>query len=298
MPRRSLSPATGMLLVVLFWGGNFTATKIAFGEIEPLAFTALRFVIATIVLFLLVRRVEGPPRPLPPGALGRLVVLGVVGNSAYQLCFIEGLARTSATKTALILAILPVAVTVAAGALRIETVTRRQQFAVLVATLGVGAVLLARGGSIGGPVGLGDMLLLLGVAAWTTYTLLLRRWALPISSLRLTAWTLYTGTPVLLLIGLPQLAATDWRAMTVAGWGGVLYAALLSLVAAYVLWNRGVASLGASRAAVYNCLVPFVASIIAFFVLHERPGPLHVLGGLLIIGGVLLARQQPFAPEG
>jgi drug/metabolite transporter (DMT)-like permease len=285
-----------MLLVVLFWGGNFTATKLAFAEIPPLAFTALRFAVASLVLWLIVRRVEGP-RPLPAGALKRLVILGLVGNTGYQLCFVEGLARTSATKSAMILAILPVAVTVAAAALRIETVTTRQRLAVLVATVGVALVLLARGGSIGGPVGLGDLLLFVGVLAWTGYTLMLRRWALPISSLRLTAWTMYTGTPLLLVIGLPELLGTDWRAVTVAGWGGVGYAALLSLVAAYILWNRGVAMLGASRAAVYNTLVPFVATVIAFIGLGERPGPLHLIGGLLIVSGVLLARQAP-APEG
>jgi drug/metabolite transporter (DMT)-like permease len=48
---------------------------------------------------------------------------------------------------------------------------------------------------------------------------------------------------------------------------------------------------------VYQCLVPFLSAIIAFFVLDERPGPLHVLGGLLIIAGVLLAKQTS-APEG
>ncbi|HPF61169.1 MAG: DMT family transporter [Gemmatimonadetes bacterium] len=296
MSRPTLSPATGMLIVTLLWGGNFTATKIAFLEIGPLAFTALRFALATLVLWWILGRVEGR-QPLPPGALGRLVVLGLVGQSGYQLLFIEGLARTSATKSAIILSTLPIAVTVGAALLRIEVVTARQRWAVIVATLGVAAVLAARGGSIGGPVGRGDLLLFGAVIAWTAYTLLLRRWALPMSTLALTAWTLYTGTPVLVLTGLPQLWATDWGAITLKGWGGTLYASLLSLVAAYLLWNRGVARLGAARAAVYNTLVPFVAAVLAFLFLHEVPGPLHILGGMLIIVGILLARQAP-APEG
>ena len=285
-----------MLLVTLFWGGNFTATKIAFTEIPPLAFTALRFALATLVLWVIVGRLEGR-RPLPPGALRKLVALGLVGQTVYQLLFIEGLARTSATKSAIILSTLPVAVAVGAAALKIEVVTARQRWAVLVATLGVAAVLAARGGSIGGPIGVGDLLLLGGVVAWTAYTLMLRRWALPMSTLSITAWTLYTGTPLLVLAGLPQLLGLDWGAVSVAGWGGTLYAALLSLVAAYLLWNRGVARLGAARASVYNTLVPFVAAVIAFLALNEVPGPLHVLGGLLIVAGILLARQAP-APEG
>lgn len=296
MSRPVLSPAVGMLLVVLLWAGNFTATKVAFTELGPLAFTALRFAIATVVIWCVVRRIEGPA-PVAREHLPRLIALGVLGNSVYQLLFVEGLVRTPATKSALILAILPIAVTVGAAALGIEHVTRRQRIAVAVSSIGVVVVLLARGGSIGGPLGLGELLLLLGVVAWTAYTLCLRSWALPLSPLRLTAWTLYTGTPLLVLVGLPQLRHTDWSTVTRVGWGGVLYSALLSLVVSYILWNGAVAKMGASRTAVYNCLVPFFSAIIAFFVLHERPGPLHVLGGLLIVGGVLLAKQ-PVAPEG
>ena len=285
-----------MLLVVLFWAGNFTATKVAFTEIGPLAFTALRFSLAAAVIWLIVRRIERPA-PMPRQHIWPLVVLGVLGNSVYQLLFIEGLVRTPATKSAMILAILPVAVTVGAAALGVEHVTRRQRIAVAVASIGVVVVLLARGGSIGGPLGLGELLLLLAVTVWTAYTLMLRSWALPLSPLRLTAWTVYTGTPLLVLAGLPQLVRTDWGAITMVGWGGLLYSALLSLVLAYVLWNGAVAALGASRTSVYQCLVPFLTAIIAFVVLDERPGPLHVIGGLLIVGGVLLAKQA-VAPEG
>lgn len=287
----------GMILVTLFWGGNFTATKIAFTELDPLAFTAIRFSLASVVLWGIVRVVEGkvarPPRTLWP-----LIVLGVMGNTLYQIGFVEGLARTTATKSALILAIMPVAVTIAAAVFGIEVVSRRQKIAVGIASVGVLIVLLARDGSMGGPLGAGDLLLLGAVLAWSVYTLLLRHWSLPMSPLSLTAWTLYTGTPGLVLAGLPALSRTDWSGVSIAGWGGVAYSALLSLVVAYVLWNRGVALLGASKAAIYNTVVPFVATAIAMVALSERPGPLDIIGGLLIIGGVLLTRERAPALEG
>jgi drug/metabolite transporter (DMT)-like permease len=285
-----------MLLVVLFWGGNFTATKLAFTEIPPLAFTAMRFALATLVIHLILRRREGR-RALPPGALGPLILMGVLGNSAYQLFFMEGLARVSATKSALILTSLPAMVTLGAWALKIEQVTVRQRWAVVVATIGVLVVLFARGGSLDSGIGAGELFLLGGVVTWTTYTLLLRHYRLKMSSLSLTAWTLYTGTPLLILTGLPQLSRTDWGGISTLGWGGVLYASILSLVAAYILWNRGVAELGAARASVYNCLVPFVATLIAMVGLGERPGLMHLLGGAIIVTGVVMTRQAP-APEG
>jgi len=285
-----------MLLVVLCWGGNFTATKLAFTEIDPLAFTALRFALATLVIHAILRRREGK-RPLPEGALFPLILMGVVGNSGYQLFFMEGLARVSATKSSLILTSLPAMVTLGAWALKIEPVTVRQRWAVVVATAGVLVVLFARGGSIDSGIGAGELFLLGGVVTWTAYTLMLRHYRLAMSPLSLTAWTLYTGTPLLILTGLPQLSRTDWGAISAPGWGGVLYASILSLVVAYILWNRGVAVLGAARASVYNCLVPFVATLIAMIGLGERPGPMHLLGGAIIVSGVLMTRQAP-APEG
>lgn len=291
-----LSPNAGMLLVTLFWGGNFTATKLAFTQIEPLAFTALRFVLATVVIWFIVRRVEGPA-PLPPGTLRPLIFLGVIGNTLYQVFFVEGLARTSATKSSLILAAMPVIVIVAASLLGIEKVSTRQKIAIVLATIGVVIVVFAKGGTLHGGIGTGELLLFGGVITWAAYTLMLRSWKLPISSLRLTAWTLYTGTPGLVLIGLPALRDTDWSRLSLAGWGGTLYAALLSLIAAYILWNRGVAKLGAARTVAYNTLVPLVATVIAMVALGERPGLAHLIGGVLVVGGVLLTRNE-VAPEG
>ena len=285
-----------MLLVTLFWGGNFTAMKLAFTQIEPLAFTALRFVIATLVIWVIVQRVEGPA-PLPKGTLWPLIVLGVVGNTVYQVFFMEGLWRTSATKSSLILASMPVLVTVAASLLGIETVSARQRLAILMATLGVVIVVFAHGGTLGGGIGLGEVFLFGGVVTWAAYTLLMRHWKLPISSLRLTAWMLYTGTPGLVVIGIPALRRTDWAQVSVLGWFGTLYAALLSLIVAYILWNRGVAKLGAARTVAYNTVVPLVATVIAMVGLGERPGPAHLVGGLLIVGGVLLTHGEA-APEG
>jgi drug/metabolite transporter (DMT)-like permease len=38
-----------------------------------------------------------------------------------------------------------------------------------------------------------------------------------------------------------------------------------------------------------SLFTPFVATTVAMLVLHERPGLVHLAGGLLIVGGVLLS---------
>jgi len=287
------TPALGLLVVVLIWGGNFTATKLAFTDISPLAFTAVRFTIGSVLMWLILARKEGwrmPPRStwLP------LVALGVVGNTIYQLCFMTGLYRTTATNSSLILASMPTVVTVAAGMLGFEQITARQKWALGIATLGVLLVVASRGVALDGDL-LGDILMLAAVVCWAGYTLGLRTLTGRMSTLALTTWTLITGTPGLVLAGVPAVRRMDWRAVSANGWGGLAYATLLSLVVAYLLWNRGVKQIGPSRAAIFTTLTPLVATLTAIAVLGERPGLLHLAGGALIIAGVLVSRR-PAAP--
>ncbi len=284
------TPALGLLLVVLIWGGNFTATKLAFTEISPLAFTAVRFAFGSAFMWLLLVRREGwrlPPRNtwLP------LIALGIVGNTIYQLCFMTGLYRTTATNSSLILASMPTVVTVAAGAFGLEEVTARQRWALAIATLGVVLVVASRGFTLEGGDLAGDMLMLAAVACWAAYTLGLRTLTGKMSTLALTTWTLITGAPGLLIAGVPAAWKLEWHAVTVRGWGGLAYATLLSLVVAYLLWNRGVRQIGPSRAALFTTLTPLVATLTAIVVLGERPGWLHLAGGAMIIAGVLVSRR-------
>ena len=55
----------------------------------------------------------------------------------------------------------------------------------------------------------------------------------------------------------------DWSAVGWEGWAALAYATVLSLVVAYVIWNRSVQAVGPSRTAIYMCLTPLVAVIAA-----------------------------------
>jgi drug/metabolite transporter (DMT)-like permease len=283
------TPAYGLLLVILIWGGNFTATKLAFTDISPLAFTAVRFAIGSVLMWLILARKEGWRLP-PRVTWVPLILLGVVGNTIYQLCFMSGLYRTTATNSSLILASMPTVVTVAAGRLGFEQVTSRQKWALAIATLGVLLVVASRGIALDGDL-VGDLLILAAVFCWAAYTLGLRSLTGRISTLGLTTWTLITGTPGLILAGVPAVRRMNWGAVSWPGWGGLAYSTLLSLVVAYLLWNRAVRQIGPSRAAIFTTLTPLIATLTAIAVLGERPGLLHLAGGAMIIAGVLVSRR-------
>lgn len=296
-PVRRLSAHLGMLAVVCIWGANFSITKLALAEIPPLAFTAIRFTLGTVFFWALVRQVEGRV-PLPPRSIGTLVWLGVVGNTLYQLGFMLGLARTTASNSALILASMPTVVAVLAGLLGIESTPPRVRVGIGIATVGVVLVIAVRGVGFSERTLTGDLLTVGGVLCWAAYTLGLRRLRGGLSPLRITAVTTATGTPGLLLAGIPELIQLDWSAVAPGAWAGLAYATILSLGLAYYLWNTSVRAIGPSRTVVYMCLTPVIAVLVAWLALGERPAPLQAVGAVLILGGVILTRRERGRPPG
>jgi drug/metabolite transporter (DMT)-like permease len=69
----------------------------------------------------------------------------------------------------------------------------------------------------------------------------------------------------------------------------VLYVALGTSVAAYVLWYWVIKYLPASRVAVFHNLQPLFATAIATVWLGEDIGLSFILGGLVVLGGVVMA---------
>jgi len=278
-----------MLTVCLIWGMNFSITKLALADIPPLPFTAVRFVIASVLLWIVVRLVEGPGA-LPPGVTRTLVLLGIVGNTCYQLAFTVGLNHTTATNSALILSMLPTVVAVLAGVLGLERITRRMRWGIALGTVGVILVIATRGVGFHSSTLLGDLMTLGAVFCWSGYTIGLRRVPAGISSLRVTTATTIAGTPGLVLAGIPGGLHLDWAEVTPVAWAGLGYAAVFSLVFAYLLWNRSVKAVGGTRTAIYMCVTPLVAITGAWLLLGERPHPLQGAGAILIVAGVLLTR--------
>jgi drug/metabolite transporter (DMT)-like permease len=280
-----------MLLVCLIWGINFSVTKVAIEQMPALPFTALRFAGASVLLWLIVRVTEGPAT-YAPGELRRLVVLGIVGNTLYQIAFILGLAHTTATNSSLILATVPTAVAVFAWLLRLERVTPRTWAGIALGTVGVVLVIATSGVDFSARTITGDLLTVLAMLCWAGYTIGLRTLPEGVSPLRVTSVTAIAGTPGLVLVGLPGLLVMQWASIPASAWWALAYATLLSLVVAYVLWNRSVQVVGGTRTAIYMCVTPLVAVAAAWVILGEHARPTQGIGAALIIGGVLLTRRS------
>lgn len=279
----------GMIIVALIWGTNFVVVKSTFAQIPPLSFAALRYIIASLALVLLLRWRE-ELRPLPPGSFWRIVWLGLVGNTGYQALFVTGLSMTTAANSSMLLSTTPALVALFGGLLKIERITQRTAGGIALATSGIVLVMLARGASFSTRTLVGDLITLGSVLCWVTYVLGIRAMTGKISSLRLTALTMLAGTPGLLLLGGPQLLGLDWGAFTPTTWFGVFYSSMLALVVSYLLYNRAVSRIGSVQTSIHGCIIPLVAALVAWPVLGERPTIWQGVGAALIIGGVLLTK--------
>ncbi|MBS1786446.1 MAG: DMT family transporter [Acidobacteria bacterium] len=283
-----------MAFVVLIWGGNFAVLKTAYSQIAPFPFAALRFALATVLMMALLWWREGDVR-FPKGSFWKFVWLGVIGNTIYQALFANGLAMTTSANSSLIASTSPVAVAIAGGLIGLERITRFTVLGMALALGGISIVVGSRGAALTSHTLWGDLLVLGSVACWAAYVLGMRTVKGHISSLRATTLTMMTGTPGLILFGLPGLAKmqqTGWRGIGTAAIFGIIYSAALALVACYLLYNRNVRLIGGVKTAIYGCLIPVVAALIAWPVLGERPTLLQITGAVLILAGVLLTRRK------
>src|ERR1041384_4895382 len=277
-----------MLLVTVIWGGNFSVSKFALERIPPLPFSALRFLFSSVLLLLIARR-AGVAASLPRRTLRWLIALGVVGNTIYQTAFMTGLSITSATNSAMIIASLPVVVALLGAVLGVERSTPALWLGVVLGTAGVALVVAARGVHFSADSLRGDLLVLFAVLCWSFYMVGVRRAGAGVNPLWITAITAAAGTPGLVLLGLPGLVRLNWSEVTPKHWAAFAYAALFSLVLSYVLYNRAVQAIGSGRTALYNCLTPLVAMLIAWLTLGEVPTGVQFAGMALVIVGVLVS---------
>lgn len=280
-----------LLLVTLIWGVNFSVVKTALASLHPLAFNALRFPLAALVLFLLLRA-RGPLTLPHREHVPRIVALGLLGNVAYQLCFIYGVDATFAGNASLLLSSTP-AWTIVFATLRGQERPGGWAWAGVAATV-VGMVVVVLGGQqkveLGGATLTGDLLSAGGAVVWAVYTVESRDMIRRYGALQLTAWTLWVGALVLVALGLPAVRATDLGSLPAGVWAYVGFAGVFAIGLCYLLWYRGVLQIGSTRTAVYSNVVPIVALVAAWLWLGEEPTGLQIVGAVVVIAGMTLAR--------
>jgi drug/metabolite transporter (DMT)-like permease len=279
-----------LLGVVLFWGLNMPLVKIAFLEINPDGFNGVRFSAAVAILLVLVRWTEGPVN-LSRSEYLRMLGLGLVGHTAYQMLFIHGISRTTASHAALIFGVTPVIVAILSSLLGHEKIAPMGWAGALFAFGGVYLIISGHPLAVGpAPTVSGDLMILGATICWCIYTVLARPMLAKHSPLKVTAIAMAWGALFLVPFTLPGVIRQDWAAVTGRGWSLMAYACIFPLVIAYILWYRSVKQVGSMRTSIYSNLVPVIGTLAAWYMLDEALYLSMGIGAMAIFGGIALTR--------
>lgn len=284
---------TRLLLVAVIWGVNFGIVKFALADFSPLSFTVARFALAS--LFLVAVMLAGrEPFSLERRDIGRVIRLGFIGITMYNLLFMYGLKHTSASNSALFISTSPIFAALALAIFQNRKITPAVVAGLLISAIGV--VLIVEGGPGGiefsGDAAFGDLLTLCAAVFWALYTVLARPLVEKYAPVKITAYSMAAGTLLLLPIGAADLARESWTAIPAEAWAAFGFSTFISGGIAFTLWYQGVRRIGVTRTAVYHYLVPFVAVVFAALFLGEDIFLLQILGGALILLGVYAVQRK------
>ncbi len=283
-------------MAVLIWSANFVVVKAAIGVLGPLTFTSARYLVASLVLFLIVRLRHGEIRR-PPGTWRMLMLLGVLGFGCYQLFWTTGLTMITAGDSALIVAVAPVLTALIAGAVGMDRLTPPKLGGALIAFCGVAVVIAASQQVSLGASLLGDLLTLSAAVLWAVYTVAGARMLRSVDPLQATAWAVLGGTLFLLPFGAAELVTAPPTAVVPGALVAVLFSGALAAGVANVFVFNGIRLAGPTRVAASQFLVPFGAVLLGSLFLSEPVGVAQVAGGAIIVFGVWLTRQRSLVPR-
>ncbi|MGJ3262393.1 MAG: DMT family transporter [Salinarimonas sp.] len=281
-----------LTITALSWGGNAVAGRLAVGEISPMAFTALRWLMVVAILAPLARRDLVAHWPTIRAHWRRIALMAAIGFTAFNSLMYVAAHYTSAVNLTIIQGGIPVVVLVGALLVYGTRITPLQVAGMAVTLAGVAVV--AAQGSLAALMALsfnpGDLLMMIACLAYAGYTLALRsRPAMP----QLAFFTAMAA--VAFLTSLPLLGAEIamgrvlWPGLD--GWLILAYVSLFPSLIAQLCFMRGVELLGPGRAGLFVNLVPVFGAMLAVAILAEPFRLYHAAALVLVLGGIALAER-------
>jgi drug/metabolite transporter (DMT)-like permease len=252
------------------------SAKIVVETIPPRTWAVLRAGSAALLLLALAAALKRRLL-LPTRDLARLAALSVFGVVINQVCFVEGLHRTTPTHSAIINTTIPIGALLFALLLGRESLDAAKALSVAVSFAGVMLVVYPQSSGFASVSLAGDLLTLVNAASYALLLVLSRRVLTRSDPLAATAVLMGLGFLGILAIGLPGLAALI-----------VVFATVLT----YFLNFWALARVESSLVALFTCVQPLIATALSLAVLGERPEPHVLAGGALVFAGVYLGLRR------
>ena len=279
--RTSLLAALALLSMTACWGSTFFLIKDLLDRLPVLDFLAVRFAIATVVLFLMFPRALGR---LSGQARRQAVVLGLLYGVA-QILQTEGLAHTPASVSGFITGLYVICTPLLAAPLLRQRIGAATWGAVLLAVAGLAVLTLS-----GLSVGYGEALTFVAAVLYALHIVGLGAWSTATEAMGMTIVQLLVITVVCLAVTAPDGVVLP---STAADWASVIYMAVFAAGLALAGQTWAQAHLPPTRSAIIMSMEPVFAAFFAVLLGGEELTLRIVLGGGMVVAAMLLVEIAP-----
>ncbi|MEI9967520.1 MAG: DMT family transporter [Terracidiphilus sp.] len=291
------------------WGTGFYWGRLALNEMNVEHMVLYRFLFACLGMtpVLLTQRAR-----LTASELRTLLLAAALGIPIQFLLQFHGLALTTVSHASLMVGVMPVMLAAAAVLFAGERLDWVGWLALFCSTAGVAMVSLGGTHATTGhetPSLAGDLMVITSLIIALAWILLSKKLMKTHSPLVVTAYTIFSGTAMLIILAVgsrlfacithenvepmpfAHVSAKAWIALAISG--------ILCTATTTLLWNWGIHHVPASRAGVFLNIEPALGSILGVELLGEKLGPFAWLGGALILAAAitLTTRGHETEPE-
>ena len=279
----------------LLWGYNWVAMKIALRNAGVFDFTALRIVLATLLLFLISVALR---RPLRLRAWKAAVMVGSLQTGGFLLCSMWALSLGGAGRTSVLVFTMPFWALIFTWLILGERMRGLQWLAVMLAFGGL--TLIVSPWEMHGSNIAASLAAVAAGALWALGTVLSKKMVAKnsVDLVSFSAWQMLVATvPLVIAAWLVPSQPMQWNIEFIAYF---IYAIVLGTVVGWLLWFYVLNHVSAGVATLNALAIPVVAVAAAWLQLGERP-PGHELLGMLLIGialallGAIALRQNRMA---
>jgi drug/metabolite transporter (DMT)-like permease len=289
MPTKRLLADVALGVCALIWGTTFVVIKDALANVSVVAYLALRFGLAAIVMAIIYCRTL---RDLTRRAVSAGVQIGVFmfGGYVFQ---IAGLKYTTPSKAAFVTGMFVVFVPILLALFGHRRISVWIWLGAGAAFVGLYFLTLSPGGF--GELNRGDPIVFVCAIMFALHMIFIGRYV-GRHSVAVLSFLQVATTAVLSIVLLLLTAAAGWEHPRVVWTGYLVFAILLTALGATVLgfslqtWAQQYAS--PSHAAILVSLEPVFAALTSLLLAREHLGRRVLLGAALIFVGILVAELK------
>lgn len=272
----------GGLTFAFIWASAFTSARIIVTNAPPLTVSAIRFLLAGVIVLILARAM-GQNFRLNRQQWRLTIIFGICQNALYLGLNFVAMQTVEASLAAIIASSLPLWVALLGW---IGSGEKVRPLGVAGLFAGLAGVFLIMGTRLSGGVDpFGIALCLMGALALALATLAVRGASSGGNVLVVVGFQMLIGSAALWLPALSFEAwAFNWTPAVIAAFA---YTIFVPGILATILWFWLVRRIGTVRAATFHFLTPFFGVAVAAALLGERIGALDILGVAIITVAIL-----------